>query len=83
MDQQNNDPMISYKKYVKSPVEKLKFKIISMMELKKMIQTMKKTNSTSYDKISIKTIIQLRESIYPLLLKLVIIVTESKNSHQY
>ena len=78
LDPQKNDPMISYRKYVKSPQSKMKFKKINMMELKMMIQKMKKSNSTSFDKVSIKTIVKLQESIYPLLLRLINIVTETK-----
>ena len=78
LDPQHNDPMISYRKHVKSPKNTMYFKIINMSDLKQMIRRMKKTNSTSYDKISIKTIINLQESIYPLLLRLINIVTKTR-----
>ena len=78
MEPQKNDPMLSYKKYVKSPTKKMKFKVINMMELKKMMKKIEKSNSTSFDKISIKTIVNLKESIYPLLLRLINVVTETK-----
>ena len=70
--------MKSYRKYIKNPREKLNFKVINMCDLKNMIRKMKKSNSTSYDKISIKTIINLQSSIYPLLLRLINIVTTTK-----
>ena len=77
--EQYEDPMIHYKKFVKSPKRKLYFPQINMMQLKKKMNKMKKSNSVSFDLISMNTISKLKDSIYLLLLQLINVVNKTKH----
>ena len=73
------DPMVSYQKYVKTPNKKLKIQQINMSDLHKIFRSMKKSNSTSVDMISMKTLSKIKFSTMPLILHLIntIIKTET------
>ena len=71
MKERLEDPMINYRKLVKSPNEKLDIKSINMSELRKIYSKMRKSNTISADKISINTLIKLKISTQPIMLKLI------------
>ena len=67
----HEDPMMNYRKYIKTPKTKLYFKKITMNQLKKKVAKMKKSNTISHDRISMNTLNKLKISIFPLLLNLI------------
>ena len=72
------DPMISYKKFVTKPENKMKIEQISMDNLNKIFKTVNKSNSTGYYNISMKTLMKLRRSIQDGLLLLINKTIETK-----
>ena len=77
MEAPKQDPMESYRKFIKKPKNELNFKIVTMKQLHIKMKKVKKSNSVSYDNISMKTLIHLSKSIYPLLLKLINLINET------
>ena len=77
LDKPTKDPMISYRHFIKRPKEELNFSKITMSQLRKKMKKVKKSNSVSYDKISVNTLVRLQDSIYPLLLQLINTVNET------
>lgn len=67
MSNPTEDPMISYRKYIKKPINELDIDEISMAEINKTYKKMKKSNTTGYDQISMKTINLLKETTLPLI----------------
>ena len=67
----NLDPIKNYKEAIGEIENKLQFKEINMHDLRKILNAMKPTGSSSYDYISMKTIKKARKSLEPLILKLV------------
>ena len=63
--------MTSFRKFVKSPQDKLNLKEINMEQLRKIYTKINKSNSTSIDKISMKTLCKLRSSTQPIFLNLI------------
>ena len=71
MQNKFDDPMKSFKKYVKSPLNKLTIKQINMSDLRNIYKTMNKSNSVSGDNISMNTLIKIKTSTQPLILNLI------------
>ena len=69
MPEQIQDPMINYKKFVKSPRNKLRIQEISMENLRNIYSKINKSNSILYDKISTKTLNNLKLSTQPIFSK--------------
>ena len=66
MPNQFQDPMLNYRKYIKSPDNKLKIQPINMSTLRKIYSKLNKSNSVSYDKISMKTLDKLKMLTQPI-----------------
>ena len=75
------DPMINYKRVIKTPTKKLYFQTINMSDLRKMINKIRPTASTGIDDISVKTLKIYINVLEPLLLKLInqVIITTKKS----
>ena len=71
LDSPSEDPMISYKKYVKTPKKKLVFSTINMSQLRQVFKNMKKSNSTTIDSISMRTLDRIKTAVLPLILRLI------------
>ena len=71
MKEAKSDPMISYKRNVTSPKQKLKIKEINMKELRDIYRKVNKSNSISEDGISMKTLVKLKVSTQPIILHLI------------
>ena len=78
IDPPTADPMISFRKYIKTPEKELNFKKINMSELRSMFSKMKKSNSASYDTITMKTLNYVKSSIMPLILQLINTINQTK-----
>ena len=70
--------MISFRKYIKTLEKELNFKKINMSELRSMFSKMKKSNSASYDTITMKTLNYVKSSIMPLILQLINTINQTK-----
>ena len=77
MKKEYKDPMESYCKFVKSPTEKLKIKVINMSDLRKIYTKLNKSNSVSNDGISMKTLVKIKNSTQPIILNIVNSVIKS------
>ena len=77
MPAQQQDPMISYNKFIKTPNNKLNIKEINMSQLRLIYKKLNKSNSTSFDNISMNTLVKLKTSTQPLILNLVNMVIKS------
>ena len=71
MKEASEDPMKSFKKYVKSPRNKLEIKEINMSDLRKIYKKINNSNSVSLDNISMKTLSKIKEATQPIILNLI------------
>ena len=71
MKKPKNDPMINYKKFVKSPPRKLNIQQINMNDLRKIYSSCKNSNTISKDKISMHTLMKTKMSTQPLILNMI------------
>ena len=78
MPQCDIDPLVSYKKYIQTPKSKLKISKINNNDLDKIFKRVNKSRSTSFDNISMITLMKLRKSLQKLILHLVNQVIQTK-----
>ena len=77
LENKTEDPMASFKKYIKTPSKKLHFTQIKMSQLKEVFKKMKKSSSASLDSITMRTLYNVRHSILPLILQLINIINKT------
>ena len=67
----NLDPLTNYKKLMGDKTTKFKLNTITMLDMRKILNTRKSTNSTGWDTISIKTLKTIQKPIEQVLLNII------------
>ena len=82
MENCSTDPLVNYRKVIPSDLSTFTFQQVTMAQLRKTLHTMRSTNSTGEDDISVRSIKQAQNELEPLLFKLVNSIIKTKNFPQ-